>query len=124
MKSEWIVSPNSDGKKFDLPREGGNYGFVSQYDRGDWYWAASRGDERVSGIVDTFDEATAAAERWLDASMEDFNTEVAQSLLDDIKNLERRLFSVAPNSALLIGYHEGFKAGEAAMRKRIEEALQ
>ena len=100
-------------------------GYVSQYEGSNRYnWQDIRGDHRLSGVVEGADAAMAACDASMALSDEDFNARVAANLITELKQREKALLELQPNTTLLTGYHAGFEAGFAKARESVLAALE
>lgn len=124
--AEWKQAANDEHDTWHLDRYStAKRGYVSQYTNGCGYnWQAYRGDHCLSGSAPDRDAAMAAAEATLALPVDEFNARVLAKLTEELFELEKQILDVAPSSQLLPGYHAGYEAGVAAIRSRIEEALQ
>ena len=55
---------------------------------------------------------------------EEFNARVDANLINELKQREKALLELQPNTTLLTGYHAGFEAGFAKARESVLAALE
>lgn len=127
MEQTWQQDPKADTDQWYLRIDGHDvYGHVSNYAGSDRYWwQVVRGDNRfyVSGIVVGRDAAMAKAVELLAVPLDDFNAIVAGNLREKLFEFEQQLLALQPDSHLLPGYHAGYEAGVAEVKRRIAAAI-
>lgn len=124
MQEAWKKDAKAETDCWDLEIEERVYGHITQYAGSDRYcWQAVRSDFRLSGIVAGREAAANAAEETLALPIEEFNRRVTAELIDDLRKIERDILRLSPAAEILPGYHAGYEAGAADVRRRITDAL-
>ena len=82
-----------------------------------------RHGNRLGGIERGLDAAMAACEASIALTDEEFNTRVVADLRQDLARIEKQILAIAPDAAMLPGYHAGFAAGMAKMRDDVLAAV-
>lgn len=127
--NEWKQDEKADTDQWNLPMDGAAgycYGHISNYAGTNRYcWQAVRGDLRfrLSGIVEGREAAMAKADEALALPIDEFNTIVAGELREKLTELEQQLLFLQPGAQFLPGYHAGYEAGAADVKRKIAEAL-
>lgn len=120
----WKQNLDSPTDRWDRHDDNGDRGHIRQYkDSDECYWQAIRNNFRLSGIVVGREAAIAEADGMLALPIGDFNALVAAYLMMDLRRLEHDLLILQPGGDPLPGYHAGYEAGQAAMKRKIEAAL-
>ena len=105
------------------PYNSREYGYVGQYAGSNRFnWQAIRGDFRIGGIEEGAAAAMACCEATLALPMEEYNARVADELLRDLSEIEKKLMRIRP-SVLMPGWSAGFDAGYENARNLIINAL-
>lgn len=100
------------------------YCVVTQYSGSDDYcWQAVRGDARLAGVVQGQLAAMNQAEEIMALPIEEFNRRVVSDLMDDLRKIERDILRLSPSADLIPGYHAGYEAGVADVKRRIAAAI-
>lgn len=101
------------------------YGHITQYEGSDSYcWQAVRGEDRLSGIAVGREAAMAMAEETLALPVEEFNSRIVAEYVDTLRALEKKILRLSPASDLLPGYHAGYEAGAADIKRRLSTLLE
>lgn len=124
----WVLDP-SNPRNSNYVIDPIAYGHVHEYHpeqlrAGSCCWQAVRNRFRLSGVVTGVDAAKAEAERALALPIDEFNRLVVEDLRNDIKKLERDILTLAPETNLLPGYHAGYEAGTADMKRKVAAVLE
>lgn len=102
-----------------------NYGYVGQYaGSNDYNWQAVRNHYRISGITEGDQAAKDACDAAMDLPIEEFNARVAADLMDKLRDLEKQLLDLQPDTRIFPGYHAGFEAGYSTARAKLLNALE
>lgn len=83
--------------------------------RNNYHWQAWRGEGCVSGFTDSADEAMRRADEQLARPIEEFNADCLVELLEELRELERKILSIAPTRELLPGVESVRQAVRAAI---------
>lgn len=106
-----------------LASDGGNYGYIHQYESKEYCWQASRNGYRLAGLKPDRTSAMAAADNALAMPIEEFNAQVAAELKERIRDIEKDLQHLQPDAIFPHGYYSGFEAGQMALRRKIIEVM-
>lgn len=125
MHAEWIQRANSETDTWTFEVDKRNiYGYISNYAGTEKYnWQAVRDFKTLSGIVIGREASMVKAEEALALPIEDFIEAIAAELREELYERERKLFALQPCSKYLPGYHVGYEAGAADVKRRIEEVM-
>ena len=97
---------------------------VSQYEGTDnYFWQAARADDRLSGIARGKLTAMLQAEDTMALPIEEFNRLLAAKLIEEFQQMERDILRLSPSTDLIPGYHAGYEAGVADVKRRIAAAI-
>lgn len=122
--AEWEQDIKADTETWNRRFATGTRCHISQYAGRDmFFWQAVRGDFRISGAVMGRLAAMNAAEEIMALPVEEFNRQVASDLINDLRRIERDILRLSPNTEILPGYHAGFAAGVADVKRRIAAAI-
>ncbi|MFH2082051.1 MAG: hypothetical protein ABIK08_11270 [Pseudomonadota bacterium] len=122
--AEWEQDVNADTDTWNRRSATGTRCHISQYAGSDrYFWQTVRGDFRISGAVLGRLAAMNAAEETMALPVEEFNRQVTADLIDDLRRIERDILRLSPNTEILPGYHAGYEAGVADIKRRIEAAI-
>lgn len=120
----WKQNLEAPTDQWDRHDESGDCGYISKYKGSDdYYWQTVRNNFRLAGIVVGREAAIAAADAKLALPIDDFNALVAADLIKNLRKLEQDLLILQPGGDYLPGYQAGYKAGQAAMKRKIEAVL-
>lgn len=124
MKLEWTKAEENGHQIWRSPA-GRDRGYVTKYIDGTGFnWQGIRGQERLSAIVGTLDEAMACAEAALALPEEEFIEKIVTDLLEELRQLEQRIQRLKPAAKTPPGYQNGFNDGLKEAHKRILTALE
>lgn len=122
--SQWVKDDRAATDEWNRQISFRIYGYIHQYPNSNSYcWQAVRGDFRLSAIVDGREAAMAAADSTLALPVQEFNDKVAEELVLELRETERNILLLRPDTCILPGYHAGYEQGMADMKRRIEEAI-
>mgnify|MGYP004704588543 CR=1 FL=1 len=124
MTDTWKQAENAATDTWKKPIGDGTHCYATQYAGSDDYnWQTWRNGYCISGIVTGRDSAMAKADEMLARPIEEFNAIVAAGLRADMKDIEKKLLIMQPDTTLLPGYHAGYEAGMEGMKRKIEAVL-
>ena len=124
MHEGWVQNTKAETDQWDRVFAERTYCHISQYSGSEEYcWQAVRGDFRLAGLARGRETAMERAEEIMALSIEEFNLKVTADLIDDLRKIERDIMRLSPTTKLLPGYHAGYEAGIADVKRRIAAAI-
>lgn len=124
MQNAWKQNEQADTDQWDWEISDRTYSHITQYaGKNSYCWQAVRGDFRLSGIAIGRDAAISQAEEIMTLPVDEFNRRVTVELIDKFREIERDILRLSPSTDLLPGYHAGYEAGSADIRRRIAAAM-
>lgn len=124
MQNAWKQNTQAETDQWDWEIADRTYCHITQYAGTDRYcWQTVRSDFRLSGIETGRDAAMTQAEEIMALPIDEFNRRVTVELIDKLREIERDILRLSPSTDLLPGYHAGYEAGAADVRRRIAVAI-
>lgn len=124
MHDDWKQNPDAETDRWDRRFAGAVHCLVTQYaGSADYCWQTVRGNYRIYGIARGRDSAMQRAEETMALPIDEFNQVVAAELVDKLREIERDLLRLSPTAAIIPGYHAGYEAGVADVKRRIAAAI-
>lgn len=97
---------------------------ITQYAGSNSYcWQTVRGDFRLAGVMEGREAAMKQSEEIMALPVDEFNRRVTAELVDDLRKIERDIMLLSPSTEILPGYHAGYEAGVADVKRRIAASL-
>ncbi|MDT3708135.1 MAG: hypothetical protein ROZ09_15035 [Thiobacillus sp.] len=125
MHEDWKQNLKAETDQWDRIFAERTYCHVTQYSGSDSYcWQTARGDFRLAGVIRGRDAAMRQAEETMALPIDEFNRRVTAELIDDLRKIERDIMRLSPATDLLPGYHAGYEAGAADVKRRIAAAIE
>lgn len=120
----WKFDPEADTDVWRREFASRVYCVVTQYSGSDDYcWQTVRGGDRLAGVVRGPVAAMFKAEEVMALPIEEFNRLVVAELIDDFHQMERDILRLSPSTVLIPGYHAGYEAGVADVKRRVAAAI-
>jgi hypothetical protein len=124
MQNTWKQNTEAATDQWDWEIADRTYGHITQYTGSDRYcWQAVRGDFRLAGTAVGRDASISQAEEIMALPIDEFNRRVTVELIDQLRKTERDILRLSPSAEILPGYHAGYEAGVADIRRRITAAI-
>lgn len=124
MTNGWNKRQDRDTDDWERKTGTDDYCAITQYEGTHSYcWHAVRGEARLHGVIYGRDAAMQQADAIMALPVEEFNARAVAKLIDELRELEGRILRLAPTSSVLPGYHAGFEAGAANVKRTIATAL-
>jgi len=123
-QNTWKQNTEADTDQWNLEIADRIYCHITQYaGTASYCWQAVRSDFRLLGIAVGRDAAISQAEEIIALPIDEFNRRVTIELIDKFREIERDILRLSPSTDLLPGYHAGYTAGIADIRRRIAAAI-
>lgn len=123
MQTEWTPRPGTDDWERRIDET--SYCYVHQYENSDdCCWQVARSEGRLSGLIRGRDASMAKAEAVMALPVDEFKARVVAEMIDKMREIERDIVRLAPATDILPGYHAGYEAGVAAMKRKIEAVME
>jgi hypothetical protein len=120
----WQQDTSAKTDDWQLHIRDGTRCHVTQYEgRDDYCWQVYRNEAYQGGIVIGREAAIAKADEMLALPIEEYNALVADKLKAELREIERKLLKLQPDTDLLPGYNIGYEAGVIDTKRKIEAVL-
>lgn len=119
----WVRDATAEIETWRRHNPDGSHGYVAQWKSGGAGWQAWRGGYVLSGGAESLQAAKEESDRGLALPLDIFNATVGEQLVEEIRELEVKLYKLCPRLYQMPGYRAGYEAGKGDTRRRIEEAL-
>lgn len=124
MLSEWTKRPGAENDDWERDLGAGTYCAVTQYAGSDDYcWHVHRAGARLHGVIRGREYAMQHADAIMALPVYEFNARAVAKLIDELREIETSILRLAPDAAVLPGYHAGFEDGAADTRRKILAVL-
>lgn len=100
------------------------YCAITNYSGSDDYcWHAVRGKARLHGITRGSEASMRHADEIMALPVDEFNARAVANLLDELREIERTILSIAPSAEILPGYQAGYENGAADVKRALAAAI-
>lgn len=121
--SEWIPREDRPGD-YERRIDATTSCAISNYEGSDdYFWQAVRGDARLHAIARGREVAMQKADEMIALPIEEFNARAVEKLVEDLREIELAIMRLAPSHEILPGYHAGYEAGVADIKRKIAAAI-